>query len=175
MGQAGEDLTMMAQAVDETVKLLGYARAVKMPIVHVKAEYSEQSASEVSLFASRNVSGTECCRPGTWGADWVDEVKPEPGEWAIVKRRFSAFVDTRLDLLLRSNGIRTVIVAGVATQCCVESTVRDASLRDYYVVVARDAVGARRRMEHLHRASLETMSLYFAECLTTREIGSAIK
>jgi nicotinamidase-related amidase len=166
MGQLGEDLTPMREAVAGAAKTLAWARQVGLHVIHVRAEYSHLDASDVSLFASREASGTACCRPGTWGADFVDELKPHSGEWLVAKHRFSAFVDTRLDLLLRSNGIRTLIVAGVATQCCVESTVRDASLRDYYVVVVKDAVGARGRMKHLHEASLETMSLYFAECLS---------
>jgi len=173
MGRAGEDLTSMREAINGSVRLLKWARDVGMRVIHVRAEYSEQDASDVSLFASRNASGTACCRPGTWGAAMVDEVKPEEGEWGVVKHRFSAFVDTRLDLLLRANGIRTIVVGGVATQCCVESTVRDASLRDYYVVVVKDAVGARGRMKHLHDASLETMSLYFAECLSLDELRDA--
>jgi nicotinamidase-related amidase len=173
MGRAGEDLASMRAAVNGSVALLKWARDAGMRVIHVRAEYSEQDASDVSLFASRNASGTACCRPGTWGAAMVDELKPGEGEWSVVKHRFSAFVDTRLDLLLRANGIRTIVVGGVATQCCVESTVRDASLRDYYVVVVKDAVGARGRMKHLHDASLETMSLYFAECLSLDELREA--
>lgn len=170
MGKAGENLASMREAVAGASDLLNWARTAGMQVIHVRAEYSERDASDVSLFASRNASGTMCCRPETWGAAFVDEVVPRDGEWVVVKHRFSAFVDTRLDLLLRANGIRTILVGGVATQCCVESTVRDASLRDYYVVVAKEAVGARGRMKHLHEASLETMSLYFAECLPLDEI-----
>jgi nicotinamidase-related amidase len=173
MGRAGEDLAMMREAVRGSTRLLDWARGVGLRVIHVRAEYSEQDASDVSLFASRNASGTACCRPGTWGAAVVDELVPHDGEWSVIKHRFSAFVDTRLDLLLRANGIRTIVVGGVATQCCVESTVRDASLRDYYVVVVKDAVGARGRMKHLHDASLETMSLFFAECLSLDELQKA--
>ena len=54
-----------------------------------------------------------------------------------------------------------------------ESTVRDAALRDYYVVVPSDAVAARSRMRHLHEASLETMGLYFAEIATVESIADA--
>ncbi|HVT30864.1 MAG TPA: isochorismatase family protein [Lacipirellulaceae bacterium] len=173
MGQAGEDLKEMRQAVAGATKLLAWARQEGLQVIHVRAEYSERDASDVSLFASRNASGTACCRPDTWGANFVDEVKPEAHEWVVTKHRFSAFVDTRLDLLLRSNAIRSIVVGGVATQCCVESTVRDASLRDYYVTVVKDVVGARGRMKHLHDASLETMSLYFAECLSLDELREA--
>ena len=164
----------MRDAAAQSARLLTAARSLAMPVIHIKAEYGDADSSEVSLFASHAVSGTLCCRPGTSGSDFLPEVAPRPGEWIVVKHRFSGFVDTRLDLLLRSNGIRTIIVAGVATQCCVEATVRDASMRDYYVVVGREAVAARGRMMHLHLASLETMGLYFADCRPVAEILAAL-
>jgi nicotinamidase-related amidase len=174
MGRLGEDLSAIAGAVTQAARLLEAARSTRMPVIHVRAEYGAADASEVSLFASRAASGTFCCRPETTGCDFMPEVAPRPGEWIVVKHRFSAFVDTRLDLLLRSNGVRTIIVCGVATQCCVESTVRDASLRDYYVVVGKEATAARGRMRHLHEASLEVMSLFFADCRPVDEIITAM-
>uniref|UniRef100_UPI0025DCCB83 cysteine hydrolase family protein n=1 Tax=Lapillicoccus sp. TaxID=1909287 RepID=UPI0025DCCB83 len=62
--------------------------------------------------------------------------------------RSSAFWGTNLDLLLGSNGIETVIVAGCTTEGCVESTARDAMFSDYYVVVAEDCVGSDDRTQH---------------------------
>jgi nicotinamidase-related amidase len=88
----------------------------------------------------------------------------------VVKHRLSAFVDTGLDLLLRSNGIRALVVVGTATQACIESTVRDARFRDYVVVVPEDAVGARGRMRHMHEASLEVMRAYFAEVVPAARV-----
>ena len=175
MGQLGEDLQPMREAARGAARLLQLARAAGMPVIHVRAEYGDIDSSEASLLASNAVSGTSCCRPGSEGAAFMPEVAPLPGEWVVVKHRFSGFVDTRLDLLLRSNGIRSLVVGGVATQCCVESTVRDAALRDYHVAVARDACGARGRMRHLHEASLETMGLYFAQIVTVDEVAAALK
>ena len=59
--------------------------------------------------------------PGTWGQQLVDKLCPQPGDAKVDKHRSSAFVGTALDLILRSNGIRTVVVCGVITQGCVES------------------------------------------------------
>ncbi|WP_162409677.1 cysteine hydrolase family protein [Acuticoccus sediminis] len=174
MGRNAEDLSDIARAVKGCQRLLGIARAAGLQVIHLRAEYGEADASPVSIFASADVDGMSCCRPGTSGARILPEVAPVEGEWEVVKRRFSGFVDTRLELMLRSNGIRTLIVGGVATQCCVESTVRDAALRDYFVVVASDACGARGRMRHLHDASLEVMGLYFAEVCPIDRIESAL-
>jgi nicotinamidase-related amidase len=87
----------------------------------------------------------------------VENLKPLEDEPVVVKHCYNAFVDTRLDLLLRSNDIRTVILPGVATHCCVESTARDAAMRDYYVVVPEDGVAVRGKQRQLHGTSLEVL------------------
>ena len=171
--RAGEDLRPVDAALREAAKLLGAARAAGMQVIHVRSEYGETDASDVSLLA-RERAGLAGGAPGTAGAGFMTEVAPRAGEWVVTKRRFSAFVDTRLELLLRSNGLRSVCVAGVTTPCCVESTVRDASMRDYHVVVAREAVAAPARLARLHAASLESMSLFFADCRPLSEILAAL-
>jgi nicotinamidase-related amidase len=89
-------------------------------------------------------------------------MEPRADEPVIVKHRYSAFRDTGLDVLLRANGIRTIIVGGVTTNCCVESTVREAAMHDFYVVVAEDCVAVKDRIADLHAASLTAQGLYFA-------------
>ena len=63
-----------------------------------------------------------------------------------------------------------LVVAGVTTNCCVESTVRDAAMRDFYIVVATDGVATKDMHEAAHRASLETMGIYFAQVRPSAEI-----
>jgi nicotinamidase-related amidase len=172
MGRSGKDLTAVGAALKQASKLLAAARRAGMQVIHVRSEYADVAASEVSLFRARGTS--VACQAGTAGAATMPEVAPRAGEWVVTKHRFSGFVDTRLELLLRSNDIRTLIIAGVFTPGAVESTVRDASMRDYDVVVARDAVAAPADLMHLHSASLETMSLYFADCRSTAEIVAAL-
>ena len=140
-------------------------------MIHVRAEYGPLSTSEVTSTNAWDDRANPCCRPGSWGAEFVADVCPVVGEAIVVKHRYSAFVDTPLDLMLRAGKIRTVVVAGVATHCCVESTARDANMRDYHVVIPEDAVAVRGGMEHLHRASLETLGMYFGTISTTRAIG----
>jgi nicotinamidase-related amidase len=93
---------------------------------------------------------------GSWGQQIVEELAPQGHESVIDKGRSSGFIGTSLDMVLRSNRIETVVIAGMATHACVESTARDAGFFDYYVVVARDAVADYR--EDLHQASLLTLS-----------------
>jgi nicotinamidase-related amidase len=172
MGQRAEGLSQIRATIPRIAELLRQARLRQVPVVHVKAEYGEADASDVRLFAEQRSGSRDVCVPGTWGAEIVPEVAPVRGESVVVKHRFSGFVDTGLEKLLRANRTRTLVVAGVATQCCVESTVRDAALRDFYVVVPDDCVAARDRMRHLHDASLETMAIYFADICPSSEIAN---
>ena len=87
------------------------------------------------------------------------------------KHRFDAFVETDLDLILRSRQIRTLVVAGVTTECCVESTVRHAFFRDYACVVSRDAVAA--YDEEMHDRSLRLMDRFFARVVDSAEVLEA--
>jgi nicotinamidase-related amidase len=170
MGLIGEGLGAIRSILPNAAALLAEARRAGLLVVHVKAEYGGANQSDVSLFAGADAAATACCLPGSWGAEIVPEVAPLPGEAIEVKNRFSGFVDTGLEKLLRANNIRTLVVLGVATQCCVESTVRDAALRDFYVVVPRDCVAARARMRHLHDASLDTMGFFFAQVVDAEQI-----
>jgi ureidoacrylate peracid hydrolase len=65
-------------------------------------------------------------------------VAPEPGDPLVTKHRYSAFINTDLDLILRAQGIKSLILTGVATNGCVESTARDGFMLDYYVVFVDD-------------------------------------
>lgn len=71
------------------------------------------------------------------------------------KWRSDSFLKTNLDMVLRAHSVQTVIVTGVVTQGCVESTARAAAFRDYYVVVAEDCVATYDR--ELHEASLKVL------------------
>jgi len=85
---------------------------------------------------------------GSEGQRFVPGLEPRDGELVVKKYRSSAFWGTNLALLLRSNGIKSVVVTGATTEGCVESTARDAMFSDYYVVLATDAVGSDDRAQH---------------------------
>ena len=78
----------------------------------------------------------------------ITELKPQPQDIIFQKRRPDGFVGTDLDLMLRSNGIKTVVVGGCTTEGCVESTARDAMFNDFYVVIAEDCVASDDRAQH---------------------------
>src|SRR5262245_58752124 len=108
---------------------------------------------------------------GTWGADYWENIRPAPDnprEIEVIKHRYSAFHGTRLDLILRRHGIRTLVFTGVATSGCVESTAREGLFHDYYVLMVRDCVADGDRESH--DASLRKFSRSFGEVADSREI-----
>ncbi len=85
---------------------------------------------------------------GAPGTQIVDELAPEPGDYTVVKRRVSAFHGTSLELFLRSAGIDTILIGGVATNMVVEGTCREARDRDFNCVVLSDCCSGPSRETH---------------------------
>ena len=90
-----------------------------------------------------------------------------PGEYTVLKRRYSAFFATDLDLILREAGIKRLLIVGVKTHVCVRATIQDAFGYGYDVNIVKDAVGSNRT--HLHAASLEDIERYMGSSLTIDE------
>jgi ureidoacrylate peracid hydrolase len=111
-----------------------------------------------------------CVQEGSWGADFYGDLRPDGrlGEFVLDKHRYSAFIATRLDQLLRSNGVQTIVVCGVATTGCVESTIRDGFMHDYYVVIARDACGDYEPARHAN--ALSKLDLSFGTVVSVDDI-----
>lgn len=107
---------------------------------------------------------------GTWDAAIVDELKPLPEETVIRKTRYSGFSGTNLDYRLRYMGVETLIIGGVTTNICVESTVRDAFHLGYKVVLISD--GTAEIDEERYHASLKTVEYAFGKVITTERLAS---
>lgn len=108
------------------------------------------------------------CEPDSWGVKIVDELTPQEGDEIIRKRAYSAFIRTDLDRKLQELGIKTLIMSGVATNVCVESTARDGFMLDYYIIFARDLMAA--YDENLHENTLRNIKEHFGDVLTSEEI-----
>ena len=111
---------------------------------------------------------TPHCLAGSWGAQIVPELRPEPGDHIVPKRRYSAFFGTGLDLLLRELEVTSLVVVGVVTNICVRSTVHDAFFLGYDVVVDRDAVAATGTREQ--ESSLWDIETHFGLVADHREV-----
>lgn len=154
----GVDLSMYPAMVPRLARLVEAARGAGVRVVYVQMTVLPGRASEspaqirfnLRLHLASHAEGEPLryTLDGSEGQAIVDELAPEPGDWVVKKYRSSGFWGTNLDLLLRSNGIKTLVMTGATTEGCVESTARDALFNDYYVVVAEDCVASDDRAQH---------------------------
>jgi biuret amidohydrolase len=156
VGRAGGDVSAMQELLPKAVDFLKRSRELGVRLVHVRIvdlpDGESDSASWIrakGLISNVHAFAVE----GTWGAEFSSGCEPLPGELVVTKHRSSAFVGTNLDLILKANNVRTVVIIGEQTPGCVEATYRDAAYFDFYNVLVEDCVAARDR--ELHDASIK--------------------
>ena len=135
-GRLGVDLSMYAAMRPRLAGLRTAARTAGVLIVNIqnttlpdrRSDSPAQIRFNLRMHQQARASGPplQYTIPGTVGHDFVDELAPAPDELVVRKHRSSAFWGTDLNMLLRSNAIKTVVVSGCTTEGCVESTARDA-------------------------------------------------
>ncbi len=150
LAQAGNDVSGMLRILPRCAAFIEESRALDVPVIHIQTITLPEGRSDSPswLRAKGTIVGSDFCLEGTWGAEICEEVAPLPGEVVITKRRSSAFHGTDLDLVLRTLGVRTVVVIGEQTPGCVEATYRDAAYHDYYNVLVEDCVAAYDQAQH---------------------------
>lgn len=135
----------------KTVALVEAARAAGVTIMHAPITFAPGYA-EITRHPYGILKGVvegNAFVKDTWGAAIVDELTPVEGDIVIEgKRGLDTFASTNLDFILRSTGIRTVILGGFLTNCCVESTMRSAYEKGYQVITLTDATAATSPEEH---------------------------
>lgn len=178
----GADVSGYAAVIPPLARLIAAARAAGAMVVFVKAttrpDHRSQSPAQLYFelrmqrsYATPQDGPFEFCLPGTWGHEVIGELGCRDADTVIEKYRSSAFVGTALDLLLRSSGMQTVVVAGCTTEGCVDSTVRSAGFLDYFPVVPRDCVASDN--PDLHRAGLLILEAYRAIVVDSHELIAA--
>ena len=171
-GRRGKDLGQVPPMIGHLSHFLDHARRVGLPIVFIRTQHGPWTDSDTWL--GRNKTPAEerilTCVEGTWGCDFY-AVAPQPGERVVIKHRYSAFRGTDLDLILRARGIRTVLICGVATNVCVETSAREAYMHDYEVVFLADCSAAYSQAEH--DATLYNMTQHFGDVVREEEICAA--
>ncbi|HTJ26802.1 MAG TPA: cysteine hydrolase [Candidatus Limnocylindria bacterium] len=124
-----------------TKETVARARELGATILHVPIsfteDYHELSAEPYGIL--KGVVDSKSFRKGSWGAQIVDDLTPDPRDIVVEgKRGLDAFASTNLDFVLRSRGITTVAIAGFLTNCCVESTMRTAYEKGFDVYTLTD-------------------------------------
>lgn len=124
-----------SEVLPKAKQVLAAARAAGLPIIHTKEVHRKEMVD-----FGRELDGTEPihCLESWPGTDFHPEFAPRDGEFAIAKRRYSAFFATDLDLLLRGLGVKTVVIMGTLTNVCVHYTAVDAHQHDYHFYVIED-------------------------------------
>lgn len=122
-------------------RVLDACRGAGLPVVHVTRAY-RADGSDVEQFRKPDFDRRPGAVVGTPGCDIVSELAPIPGEYRIIKPRFSAFMATSLDLLLRRLQVDHLLVTGTQYPNCIRASAMDAIALDYAVTLVFDATSA---------------------------------
>jgi ureidoacrylate peracid hydrolase len=184
---AGTDISDAPRVVRSIRDVLDAARQAGILVVHLQMGYkpdlSNSGGPNSPNWHKQLAMHLMNCRPelkgkllteGTWDFAIVDDLKPNPRDLVVIKTRYSGFAGTTLDSQLRTRGIRYLFFAGIATNVCVESTLRDAYFQDYWpILIADGAMPA--GPPSLHEATLFNVENFFGWTIRSREFLSAIK
>jgi ureidoacrylate peracid hydrolase len=167
----GRDVSACGAIVPAVNALVAGARAHGVPVIWLMAEY-EDADVPVPMLAKKMEMGVRAisCARGTWGAEAFG-VAPLPDEPVVVKHCYSGFVGTDLQARLAARNIATLVFAGVQTNVCVDSTLRDGHSLGHYIVVAGDCVAS--HMPAAHAATLDNVRFLFGDVADGAAIVSA--
>jgi ureidoacrylate peracid hydrolase len=184
---AGVDLTDAPRVVQTIRDVIGAARSAGVPVVHLRMAYKpdlSDAGGERSPNCHKELAmHTMRARPeykgkllteGTWDAAIVDDLTPEAGDLVITKTRYSGFSGTTLDSQLRVRGIQFLFFAGIATNVCVESTLRDAYFLDYWPILLADATMPAGG-PGIFEATLFNVESFFGWTMTSDELRAQLK
>ena len=159
---------MQRIAVPNMQRLQQACRQARIEVLYTTIESLTQDGRDRSL--DYKISGLHCPK-GSWDARVIDAIAPAPDEMVFPKTSSSVFISTNLDYVLRNLGVRSLIVAGVLTDQCIDSAVRDACDLGYLVTTATDACAT--LSPERHQWSLRNASGYSRQ-RTTAEIVDEI-
>lgn len=191
--RAGIDISEVAAAAQATRPVLRAAREAGVPVVYLKMEHAPDLSDvgptdgphwikHLPLRVGDRVvapdgSDSRILVRETWNTEILDALAPESGDSIVSKHRFSGFFETELDDVLQNLGAKYLLFTGCTTSVCVESTVRDAMVRDYTCIVLEDCtaepIGAELSRTN-HEASLLVMETLFGWISNSRTACAAL-
>lgn len=154
------DLTLhppVEEVLPRLHRFIHAARAAGALIVRIENVIPEEMFSAV--WQRQHGTPTTFLPPGSAAVAFAPGFGPEPGDVVITKPRYSAFIGTPLETVLRSKDIRTVVVAGLTTDVCVSSTARDAFQRDFNTITLGDCAAEKTLARH--ESGLATLASVF--------------
>ena len=167
-GKRGDDVGAAMAMIPNLTGLIDQARKVGLTVVYIRTTHSEWTDTASWIYRTSQRSGLSTCREGTWGAEFYNGIAPLPSERVVIKHRYSAFINTDLNTVLKARGIQSILVCGVATNVCVETTARDGYMYDYYVTMIDDCSAA--YDAKLHMNTLENIRRHFGLVASSHQI-----
>ena len=184
---AGIDVRPAREAIANASLVREAARVARLLVVYLIIGYSldlstaggvdspnPQKELALCLMRERPELSGKLLTFGTWDFAIVDELAPEAGDVVIVKSRYSGFHGTDLDSILRGRGIRNLLMVGIASNVCVESTLRDAYFLEYWPVMVGDATMAAGPAE-IQAATLYNVKTFFGWVASSEDVATALK
>ena len=152
---AGKDIGPARSVIERTKEVLASAREAGLAIVYLQNGWDSElknsggpgspnwyKSNPLKLMRSRPDLRGRILTEGSWDYEFVQGLQPASEDFVVPKARYSGFCGTDLDNLLRSRQIRHLVFVGIASNVCVESTIRDAYFREYFCIFVRDATQA---------------------------------
>ncbi|WP_173923477.1 cysteine hydrolase family protein [Agromyces sp. Marseille-P2726] len=167
----GSDVSAAVEMVPRLRSLIDQAHSVGVPVVFVQTLHDD--TNDTAMWLGRvtaepgGVQTGRICRTGSWGAEFYG-VTPGSDDTVVTKHRFSAFVGTNLDIVLKTLSVRSLLVTGVATEVCVESTLRDGLSAEYFVSLVEDCAAT--YTAEAHESSVRNVRRNFGTVVTSDEL-----
>jgi ureidoacrylate peracid hydrolase len=174
LGISGVDTRRLSSIVPVLGELIPKCQAAGIPVIWTVQEHFAVDASRARKKLAGHTSRRKqvSALAGTWDEEIVDELKPLAAvnpAYVIRKHRFGAFYETRLEMMLKMLGTRTLFVAGTTTNACVETSIREAYLRDFDVVALNDCIsGVNSEWEETGK---KVWKQYFCELSDSKEMA----
>jgi ureidoacrylate peracid hydrolase len=184
---AGVDITGAAQVRRTLAALLDAARSAGLGVVYLQTGYkpdlsnaggeaspNPRKETALRLMRERPELRGKLLTEGTWDFAIVAELAPEPGDLVVLKTRYSGFAGTTLDAQLRARELRYLFFTGIATNVCVESTLRDAYFHEYWPILVRDGA-MQAGPPAAHEATLFNVESFFGWTVSATDLMTVLR
>lgn len=182
---AGFDISGAKAAITAIQDVVSVARGAGVPVIFFQngwdPDYVEAGGPGSPNWHKSNALKTMRKRPelqgkllakGGWDYALVDELQPKPGDIVVPKTRYSGFFNSQFDSILRARGIRNLVFCGIATNVCVESTLRDGFHLEYFGVMLEDATH-QAGPDYIQKASIFNIETFFGWVSTASDFRRA--
>ena len=182
----GNDISEAERVIESTRKITAAARKAACKVIYLKMSYDPDYSNsggpesphwhkELGLVTMRRNPELwgKFVTKGSWDEEICEELKPEAEDIVVRKQRYSGFAGTNLDLILKTLRIKYCVYTGVATNVCVESTLRDGYFLDYWPIIVSDAVN-HTGPSFTQQATLWNIEALFGWVITTDDFLKAV-